>query len=256
VNPLETILKDPTNVEMILGTISLVLGVILVIYYFYAKSLETEIWAVTEYNLTDLRRMCSGDFDAVVAVEGNVSCDQPLTAPSSKYPCIWHHTRVDTEHRNSKGQSYWQKGYEVTVSVPFKLSDEKNWVTVDPTDSDIDRVEAVNEITEFRDDWFGGMIPASETGRYRVVEEVFRPEGRAYILGQATCVGAGPEPEATIHYPKHGYINPKRKFFIISRKTRDELEAESVSNVKICLVVAVFAFVVTAFCGLMLLHVF
>ncbi len=41
-----------------------------------------------------------------------------------------------------------------------------------------------------------------------------------YVLGQAFPTGDG---DALIQYPKKGYMDPKKKFFFISRKSEKEM---------------------------------
>lgn len=77
---------DSAQVTAIAGGIALVLAAVLLWYYNRSKKLLDEMWAVDTYDARELRRMCSGGFRATVEVQGNVTCDKPVTAPASTSP--------------------------------------------------------------------------------------------------------------------------------------------------------------------------
>ncbi len=249
---IQSVLRDPQKVTMIAGVVSLILGISLVFYYKWSKRLLDEMWAVDMYDSKELRRMCSGGFDAVVEVEGQVSCDEPLTSPSAKFPCCWYHVTVKHRETDSdnKSKHEWRTIVDRTASTIFKINDSTGYTFVDPTNATIDTRETMNTTTTWREPWFN--TGAIDTGEYHIVEEVFLPDGYAYVLGQASATGDGTSPHVLIHQPARGYMDPKKKFFIISRENEKDLTESGGINASLCLWLSVFAFALTAYCALSL----
>lgn len=245
-----------TQVTAIVGGVSLVLAVALIVYYQRAKQLLDEMWAVDTYSASELRRMCSGGFDAVVEVQGQVSCDSPVTATYSQFPCVWCRTKVERQVTRVVPSRYgvrtehaWETGYDHTITAIFKVSDETGYTLVDPTDADIDTEKPYVLITDQREPWFES-VGRSDTGRYRITEEIFVPTGYAYVLGQASSCQEGVESDVLIHYPGEGYTDPKRRFFIISRKSEKEITRSKEISLKICFWAGILGFFFAAYCAL------
>jgi len=245
-----------TQVTAIAGGISLILAVVLVVYYQRAKQLLDEMWAVDTYSASELRRMCSGGFDAVVEVQGQVSCDRPVTAPASQFPCVWCHTKVEREmtrvaasRSGVRTEHVWETGYDHTITAIFKVTDETSYTLVDPTDAGIDTEKPYVLITDQREPWFES-VGRSDTGRYRITEEIFVPTGYAYVLGQASSCQEGVESDVLIHYPGEGYADPNRRFFIISRKSEKEIMGSKEISLKICFWAGILGFFFAAYCAL------
>lgn len=233
------------------GGAAAILGFVLVFYYYRAKQLSAELWAVDTYDARELRRMCSDNFDATVEVQGTVSCDKPVTSPAMQVECCWCRTTIEREVRGSKGSTHWDQVSQNTLSAIFKLTDETGYVLVDPIKADIETDEPYRTITESPDPWMGILsFFSGETGRYRITEEVFLPTGHAFVLGQASTCGEGPQCDALVHYPSEGYIDPKHRFFIISRKSEKDIQDEQSISLKVCLWASIFAFGFAAYCGL------
>lgn len=244
---------------MIAGGISLVVTIVLFLYYKHARALLDEIWAVDTYTAGELRRMCSGGFDATVEVAGKVSCDKPIMSPVSEIPCCWYRVRVERQERRVRttrvgAETYhiWTTGLDRTASAIFKVTDETGYTLVDPTNADIEAEAPHVVITGEREPWFGAM-GCSDTGEYRITEELFLPGGDAYVLGLASSCGEDTSPDVLVHYPGEGYMNPKRRLFIISRKSEKELVRSQQISAKICLWGMIVGLLLAAYCGLHLL---
>ena len=78
---------------------------------------------------------------------------------------------------------------------------------VDPPQASIDTETVFDEVVRQRKLWFGQSVRNSDTGKYRIKESVFKPEGFVYVLGQASAAKEG---GALIQYPKKGYMDLKR----------------------------------------------
>lgn len=252
-------LLSKLDVQQRFGLISLIalgLGVFLFVYYYRAKGMLAEITTVHPYQAVDLKRLCSHGFDAIVRVEGTVSCDRPITSPATDIECCWCRTRVERQVERNHYDKYgshtdyeWETAYDQVFSAVFKLSDETGYVLVDPTKANIQANEPVQILENELLPWYM-EVGASANGMYRITEELFLPTGHAYVLGQATCCQEGPEPDAIVHYPTHGYTDPRQKYFIISRKTETELTDEESISLKVCMWAGTAAFLIAAFCAL------
>ncbi len=220
----------PEHVLMIGGG-SLLAGLICFFFYNKTKKLLLEMWAVDTYLASDLRRLVKGGFDASVEVQGTVSCENPTVSLAARIPCCYYHTSVlrqDGRTRTVKSgsgmrrQTYyvWVEEMDERISVPFKVQDQTGFTLVDPTRASIDTKTVLNKVVRHRELWFGESVRDSDTGKYRIRESVFKPDGFVYVLGQAIATKEG---GAQIQYPKKGYMDPKKKFFVISRKSEKEL---------------------------------
>ena len=221
---------------LIVGGLSLLICLILFFVFRKKKKLLEEMWAVDTYTAKDLRRLVKHKFDATVEVEGQVSCDNPVISSAARVPCCYVHTTVSRQERktrivrgkNSDGKSYsreetyydWTVDLNETSSAIFKVQDKTGYTLVDPTEARID-LETVydNEISQ-REPWFEGRVGQSDTGLYKIQERAFLPEGFAYVLGRASDTEEG---VALIRAPEKGYMDPKKRFFVISRKSEKEL---------------------------------
>lgn len=250
-------LTADARASIIAGGISLVLSIVLIIYYRHAKGLLDEMWAVHTYKAAELRKTCSSGFNATVEVQGTMTCDDPVTAPASKFPCVWCRTRVERQMSRSSGsgkQPVWKPDYDVVLSTMFKVSDETGYTLVDPTNADIETEKPYQLITGEREPWFES-VGYSDTGSYRITEEIFVPTGYAYVLGEASCTGAGTMPDALIHYPAVGYADARKPFFIISRKSEKQITQTNEFSLKICLYGGILGFFFAAYCALSLLGI-
>jgi len=216
---------------LIIGGFSLVVGLVCHFFFSKNKKLLAEMWAVDTYSARDLKRMVKGDFAATVEVQGSVHCENPVISLAGYVPCCYYHTSVEREDRRTrfvksggslrtKTYYVWEKEIDETYSTLFKVRDKTGETSVDPTSASIDTKVVVDKIVDHRELWFGQRVRNSDTGKYRIKESVFKHEGFAYVLGQAFPTGVG---DALIQYPKKGYMDPKKKFFIISRKSEKEL---------------------------------
>jgi hypothetical protein len=236
---------------IITGSVSLILGSVLAVYYHRARALLDEMWAVDTYTSRELRRMCSGDFHATVEVQGKVSCDAPLTSPAANIECCWHHTRVDRQKRNSKGETSWEKVFEQTRSTVFKVNDGTGYTLVDPEKAEIDSVKVCNRTSVLAEPWFEGNLFFGG-GLYRIYEEAFLPGGYVYVLGQASPVQQGASPDVVIHYPDKGYTEPDHRIFLVSRKPEKLLTSEQGISLSVCFWLAILAFGLAGYCTLSL----
>lgn len=244
----------------IAGGAALVLCAVLVYYHQTLKLLLDEMWAVDTYDAKELGRMVRGGFDVIVKVRGTVICDKPLFSPAANTPCCWFHTTVESEkkrtlkvvEKDSRGRSRthtetyyeWKPEFTKSLSTIFRVHDQTGFVLVDPTKADIDTETARDEVVHVREPWFGRSIGRSDTGRYRIREEVFASEGFAYVLGQASETSDG----ALIRYPVEGYLDPGKKFFVISRKTEQELTRSKQIGLSVCFWFAILALLTAGFC--------
>lgn len=255
-----TSLND-TQITLIAGGISLIAATILVVYYLRAKRIIDEMWAVHTYQAAELRKMCSGGFNAVVEVEGKVSCDDPLTAPASQFPCVWCRTKVEremtrtvTSRSGTRTEHVWELGYDHTIATVFKVTDDTGYTLVDPTGADIQTETPYVLIADKIEPWFA-EVGYSDTGRYRITEQIFVPTGHVYVLGQATSVGEGTSPDALIHKPDEGYIDPRHRYFIISRESEQEIARSKEISLTVCFWASVLGFLFAAYCGLHVLGI-
>jgi len=220
----------PEQVLMIGGGF-LLAGLLCFFFYNKNKKLLLEMWAVDTYRASDLRRLVKGGFDATVEVQGMVSCENPIVSLAARIPCCYYHTSVARQDRRTRTvksgsgmrtQTHyvWVKEMGEKISTQFTVRDKTGETFVDPTQASIDTEIVLNKVIRHRELWFGENVRDSDTGRYRIRESVFKPEGFVYVLGQATATKEG---EAQIRFPKKGYMDPKKKFFVISRKSEKEL---------------------------------
>jgi hypothetical protein len=223
-------------VYLIIGGLTFLVFLILSFVRRRTRKLLEEMWAVDTYTAKDLGRMVKHKFDATVEVEGDVSCDDPVISLAARIPCCFAHTIVSRQERktrtvterDSSGRSYSREEtyYDWTVdlnkksSAIFKVQDKTGYTLVDPAKAHIDLETVVDEQISHRESWFEKSVGLSETGMYRVQERAFLPKGYAYVLGRATGT---PEGVAKIHAPDRGYMDQKKKFFVISRKSEKEL---------------------------------
>jgi len=220
---------------LIIGGFSLVAGLVCLFFYNKNKKLLEEMWAVDTYSAKDLRRLVKGAFEATVEVQGTVFCEKPVVSIAAKVPCCYFHTSVARQDRRTRtvtsgsGSSrrtrtetyyVWVEEMDEKKSTLFKVRDKTGDTFVDPTRASIDTETVLDMIVRHKELWFEQKVRNSDTGKYRIRESVFKPEGFVYVLGQASATGEG---EALIQYPKKGYMDPKKKFFIISRKSEKEL---------------------------------
>lgn len=239
------------------GVLTLV-SLILLCLYNQTRRLLDEMWAVDTYDSRELARMCSDGFDATVEVEGTVSCEQPIVSLAAEVECVWFRTRVEREDRrtrtvrdsrtgHTRTETYytWVTDMDVTHTTVFKVHDQMGFTLVDPEGADIDSEIVCSRITLMREPWFEGVM-LSDTGRYRVNEEAFLPEGYAYVLGRATSTPKG----VLIHHPDEGYADSKARFFIISRKTEKELTRHKQRTQSVLFWLAVTAFLGAIYCAL------
>ena len=220
---------------LIIGGFSLVVGLICLFFYNKNKKLLLEMWAVDTYSAKDLRRLVKGGFEATVEVQGMVFCENPLVSLAANIPCCNYHTSVAREDRRTRtvtsgsGSSrrtrtetyyVWVEEMDEKKSTLFKVRDKTGDTFVDPSRASIDMETVADEIIRHKEPWFEQSVRNSDTGKYRIREAVFKPGGFVYVLGQASVNSEG---KAQIRYPKKGYMDPKKKFFIISRKGEKEL---------------------------------
>ncbi len=223
-------------VFLIISGISLLTGLILFFVFQRTKKLLEEMWAVDTYTAKDLCRLVKHEFDATVEVEGTVSCDNPVISLAAKVPCCYARTTVARQVRktrmvresDSDGKSYsreettyeWTVDLSETSSAIFKVHDKSGYTLVDPAKARIDLETVCDEQVSYREPWFEGSVGHSDTGLYKIQESAFLPKGFVYVLGRATDTEEG---VAMIRSPEKGYMDPKKKFFMISRKSEKEL---------------------------------
>ena len=250
-----------------IGVALLIISIVLIYYYNRAKKALDELWAVDTYSAVELARMVKGQFDATVEVEGQVSCDSPVIAPATGIPCCWVKTTVAREdrrtrqvtERDSNGNTHtrtetyyeWVTDYDQTQTAQFKVTDSTGTTLVEPARAEIDTQVTRSEITYDREEWFSGEVGFSDTGKYKVHEIAFRPDGYAFILGRASEHPQG----ALIHAPDKGYMDPKAKFFVISRKTEKELAASYARSKSLYFWFAIITFLGAIACLLFLFGV-
>ena len=193
------------------------------------------MWAVDTYTVKDFKRLVSAGVVATVEVQGTVFCDRPLLSLAANIPCCYFHTtvarqerrtRVKTSgsgsYRRTRTQTYyvWVETKSENKSTVFRVRDRTGDTLVNPNKATIDTDTIVNKVVGYREPWFDQSVGISDTGRYRIRESVFKPKGFVYVLGEASVLKDG---ASQIRYPIKGYMDPKRKFFIISRKSEKEL---------------------------------
>lgn len=223
-------------VYLIIGGLSLLVCLIMSFFYRKMKKLLEEMWAVDTYMAKDLRRLVKHQFDATVEVEGNVTCDNPVISLAARVPCCYVHTTVSKQERKTRmvtergsdGRSFsreetyyeWIVDLNEKSSTIFKVQDETGYTLVDPTRARIDLETVYDEQVSHRESWFESRVDHSDTGLYKIHERAFLPKGSVYVLGRATDTEEG---VALIRFPEKGYMDPKKKFFVISRKSEKEL---------------------------------
>jgi len=216
---------------LIIGGFSLASALIIHLFYNKNKKLLEEMWAVDLYSAKDLRRMVKGGFDAIVEVQGTISCENPILSLAANIPCCYCETSVERQDRRTRvvksgsgtrvQTSYvWEMEINEKKSALFKVQDKTGDTLVDPAKATVDTETEVNKIVSSRELWFDHRVGPSDTGKYRIKESVLKSEGFVYVLGQASSTGDG---DALIKYPKKGYMDPKKKFFLINRKSEKEL---------------------------------
>ena len=252
---------DPLLLQII-GGISLIASIILLCCYMGTRRVLEELWAVDMYSARDLRLMVTDGFEATVEVEGNVSCEAPILSPAAGVSCCWVNTKVEREarktrevtetdsrgNRTTRTEIYyeWETAYNYTLSVPFRVSDQSGYSLVNPERAQIDSESVRSDVTHYRESWFPAELAYSDTGKYRVSERAFRDSGYAFVLGKATRSGD----EVVIHFPDTGYIDPKKKHFIISRRSEQQLTRSKEASAAWCFWFAIFTFLAAAFCAL------
>ena len=239
---------DMNRVILATGAVSLIIGLVMLYYYFRSKRIIDEMWAVKTYDARELRMMCSSGFNAVVEVEGIVECGNPLITPAAKIPCCWYHIQIEKEMCGSKGGTYWTSAFEDTKSTIFKVCDKTGFTLVEPIWADVDAArvyfDTVNRGT-IRE--IANNIGISDTGEYRITEEALHDGGYVYVLGTAQCTQQGSSSDVVIRKSDQGYIDQKGHF-IISRKSEKELAKHYGLSVSICYYLAAISFAVAFFC--------
>lgn len=248
---------DDTQVTLIAGGIGFILAVTLMIYYWRAKGLLDEMWAVDTYQASELRTMCSSGFNAVVEIVGQVSCESPLIAPASQFPCCWCRTQIERQMRRTyatksgvRTEEVWEKAYDHTATTLFKVTDSTGYTLVDPMNAQIDTEDPYTFMTMEREPWFPPEVEFSDTGTYRIKEEIFVPSGYVYVLGEASNLQDGTSSDVLIHRPSEGYTDPNRRYFIISRKSEKELTSMNDFSLKMCFWAGIIGFMFAAYCAL------
>ena len=250
-----------TQATLIAGAVALALSSVLLWHYLRSKRLLDEMWAVDTYEARELRRMCSGGFRAIVEIQGEITCENPVTAPASTFPCCWcrtiverEETRVERTRQGVPTRNVWVKAYDRTIFALFKVNDGTGYVLVNPMEANIETEKPYQLVTCEREPWFEG-VGWSHTGRYRITETILAPTGYVYVLGQASCAQDGTNPEVMIHRPDEGYINPKHRVFMISRRTEKQIAESHELSLQICFWGSAVGFVFAAYCLLSLLNI-
>jgi hypothetical protein len=181
-----------------------------------------------------------GNFSRIVALNGTIRCEQPLTSEIAQQPCVYYRTLVTREYE----EAYWEtdsrskervrktrNGSETVHTssqrVPFWLEDETGRIFTNPKDAEIDGVQVVNRfepghamvaLGALRLD-LGQMLstPFSSDRRttgHRIQESILAPDSRVYLLGEAADSGGKPE----IQKPRE-----KGRKFILSVKSEADL---------------------------------
>lgn len=248
---------DDAQVTMIAGAVALALSVVLLWYYLRSKKLLDEMWAVDTYDARELRRMCSGGFRATVEVHGTVTCDKPITAPASKFPCCWcrtvverEETRVSASKSGIRSERVWVRDYDRTIVAIFKVTDSTGYTLVNPMGADIDAEKPYRLVTCEREDWFDS-VGWSDTGQYRITETIFVPTGYAYVLGEAVSAGEGTSADVLIQCPQCGYADERHPVFMISRSTEKQIAESNELSLRVCFWGGVGGTLFTLYC---LLH--
>lgn len=258
--PGKIVFVDNFGLFTIAGVALLVVSAALAIGYKNTKQFLDDLWAVDTYEARELRRMCSGGFDATVEVQGQVSCDNPIISLAARVPCCWFRTQVEREDRrtrtvtkrDSEGRTttrtetyyVWVTDFDEAYYTTFKVHDATGYTLVDPQNADIDTQKVYEDTIHHREDWFGAHVGFSDTGKYRITEEAFLPEGYAFVLGEASIAGE----DALIHYPRKGYLDPRCKHFLISRRTEKEITKSKQNAAAAYLWFSVLALLAAAFC--------
>ena len=247
----------PDSIRFLIGGgIALLCSATLFYYYVRSKRLLDEMWSVKTYESTELKRMCADGFNAVVEVQGAVSCDKPVLSPVGQVPCCWLRVKVRREQGQSNSivgalaevsaavlETNWITEMDRTYSAIFKVEDKTGYTLVNPECADVETIKLFDGVVTRGDSWLERLITPG-AGRYHVTEEAFLPTGYAYVLGQATKV----TDDVMMHYPARGYIEPGKRFFIISRKTEKELSGFNQITVSVCFWFGVLAFFASVFC--------
>lgn len=249
-----------STVCLIAAGVFLLISAALALYRKNTLQVVDELWAVDTYDARELRRMCSGGFDATVEVQGEVSCDQPIISLAAQTPCCWFRTVVEREerktrtvtetdargNRTTRTETYyeWETTFDRTQCVVFKVHDPTGFTLVDPERAAIDSERVVRKTVRHREPWFGPEVRHSDTGKYRITEHVFAPSGFAFVLGRASCLGD----EVIIRYPDTGYLDPKKRHFIISRKTEQELTRSRQVSASVCFWFSIAALLAAGAC--------
>ena len=243
---------------LIAGGIALLCCAVLFYYYVRTKHLLDEMWCVQTYDAVDLKRLCMDGFDAVVEVQGAVSCDKPILSFVGQVPCCWLRVKVRREESKNPGlvdmftdqtkvpaDTNWVTEMDRIYSGLFKVEDKTGYTLVNPEGADVETIELFNGVVTRGESWLERLITPG-AGRYHVTEEAFLPTGYAYVLGQATKV----TDDVMVHRPERGYIDPNKPFFVISRKTEKELTGYRQITVNVCFWFGIIAFIAAAFCFL------
>lgn len=244
----KTILEsDMLQSLVILGCVSLVLGLVMVYYYFRTKHLMDEIWAIKPYTARDLRLMCSGGFEAIVKVEGIIECIDPLISPAAHVPCCWYHLKIEWEEEIDENQGRQLAVYEESKSTIFKVCDKTGFILVNPEGAEIDVVDDYfDTVYKPKALEISDKIGISYDGNYKITEEILHDSGYICIIGQARCTQGGTSPDAVISKPNHGYVN-KKGHFIVSRRSDRELTRQYGISVSVCYYMAAISFAVSLF---------
>lgn len=244
-----------SQVLLVAGGVSAVLCLVLVAFYVKSKRLLDEMWAVDTYSAKELRQLCGPDLSPTVEIEGVVSCDKPLIAPASETPCCYYHTvvRRQTEKtvrvcRDGKWvdevRTEWNTIFDHRDYAVFKVEDKTGTTMVNPMGADMDTMNICDRTTYTCEPWFAGSGFIFDTGPFQITEEAFIADGYAFVLGQASPAGD----EVLIHSPSEGYLDPKKRFFVISRKTERELARSKQVAATLCFWFSIAAGLSAAYC--------
>jgi hypothetical protein len=238
------------------GIVLLLISLICFLISRSQKRVLEEMWAVDTYTARELRRMVKGHFDATVEVEGTISCDKPLISLAAGIPSCYYKTTVflekkkarEVREKDSTGRHQtrteieydWIPENAAEEWTVFKVHDETGFTLVDPRKGSIDTESVHSAELSQRLPWFDNRIGYSDTGKYRIEERALRPQGYVYVLGRATETGDAP----IIHQPDKGYMELKKKIFLISRKSEKELGQKRGKTARILSWIAAIALLV------------
>jgi hypothetical protein len=154
-----------------------------------------------------------------------------FNSPLTETTCVLYHSTIQEEVSSGKRRN-WHTIFERKGGNAFLVRDDSGLTKVVTAGADLDMQTILNEVTSF----YGGMSGASRDAlnrlnlplkgtfgvfhrKYRLHEEVLRPNSKVYVLGSATEIEM--EPKLAADPKVNPYTITKKDVLIVSTRSEE-----------------------------------